>query len=105
MIQVRCVSGQARFKALATGSTCTASPSALSMTIATRFGGERKASTTVTGLERSAQLGRQRPTRFVFPLLQRALQAGPNGRRTGRSDRRAIEIEHPGLRALLSVAD
>src|SRR5688500_9593283 len=100
MIQVIRVRGHARFSALTTGRTWTASPSALSMTISTSRGGS--ANRTCLDMERGFEsfvmrLGYDAST-LRFPFRQRAHEplAHHLGAVPGRflHDRAPIQIEH-----------
>src|SRR5262245_60424460 len=106
MIQVSRVCGQARFSALTTGSTCTASPSALSMTMAMCPGGDSEEGLgTVAGLERRAQLTSQRFAGVLLPFGQRALQTLPHRFGAGFVQVRAIEIQNPRFGSLRRPAN
>src|SRR5512143_2742210 len=104
MIQVMRVLGQARFSAFRTGSTCTASPNALSMTMSTSRGGVAKRS---SGTESAFQLEpdavRHALARFALPLVQRSHEAHVHTvhvpPRCAIAQRAAIEIDHPGAAA------
>src|SRR5688572_4332589 len=92
--------GHLRFSAFTTGITCTASPSALSITIAISRGGCARCSESDN--ERLAQLRAQarwkRGAELGFPLVQRAEEAASHRLRLGCAQRVAdfcaIEIEH-----------
>src|SRR5262245_36918148 len=100
MNQVMRVSGHCRLSAFSTGSTCTASPRALSITMPMPSGGAlTNGSATIAGLESSAVFPGKRAASEALPLFQRPLQTCPH--RCGgsvRAELSTIEIEDPGFR-------
>src|SRR5687768_13496756 len=102
MIHVIRESGHDRSIALITGSTCTASPSALSITMHMFLGGcaVHANSAPKAGVERLPQISRQGLARAPFLLGQRSLQSRIHRTRVGAPDPCTIEVQGPahGLR-------